>query len=133
MSNNSICRVKGLNPVSIGQDVIALQKVIALCVLLLLVIISFFSVKGVVKIIVSLIALFVTVAHYTVLLSLTKYVKIMMYPFVITESTSVGSVFYVDIGQLSLALLLVAWRAELRDLLKKALRWKRCECVERGN
>lgn len=118
---------------SIGQDVIVLQKTIALCLLMLLIIASFFNVRGIVKIVFSFITLFVAVAHYTVLLSLTRYVKVVVYPFIVTESTSNGSIFYVDLGQLLLVLLLVVWRSELRDVLKKTRWWKQCECVGGGN
>ncbi|MEM0045002.1 MAG: hypothetical protein QXH02_07865 [Desulfurococcaceae archaeon] len=119
--------------VGICQDIFVLQKAIAVGVLVLLIIVSFFSIKSVVKIVVSFIALFVAIAHYAVLSSLTKYVKVMIYPFIVTESTSSGSVFYVDIGQLILVLLLLAWRAELHDLLRKTRWWRRHERVERNN
>lgn len=117
--------------ISISQDIIVLQKVIAIGILLLLIIVSFSSPKSPMKIVATFITLFVIVAHYAVLLSFTKYVNVAIYPFIVIESASGGSVLYVDFGQLLLVLLLIAWRNEFHGFLKRSSRWKRCARIER--
>lgn len=96
--------------VYIGQDLLVLQTLVAFTVLILLVILSFFELKGVIKFVVSFLLLMILVIHYLIVLYLLEYLDISIYPLLIVEHSKDGSAFYFDYGQLALIALMLTWR-----------------------
>lgn len=102
----------------VGQDIatLTLGRLIAIGLMVLVVIIALFSLKGFIRTIISCILLIIAMAHYTVLALSTRYVNITILPLLIVERYREYSVFYVDYGQLSILLLLLLWRNKIKSI-----------------
>lgn len=111
------------------QSVMMLQRVIAVLVITLLLTVAIFGLRGSVKIFATVLLLIMTIAHYIVVFSVAKYVKVTLYPFILVEESPEGAVFYIDLGQLSVISLLLVWRNEITKFITRAKHRALCKCI----
>lgn len=111
----------------LGEDILSLSRLIAVLILILAFIYALFETTRTPRLIMSILLVLITLMHYIILLHVSSYVEIYFYPLVIVESTSNGSVFYIDFGQLSVILLIVLWRDKVKLLINKFRRGCRIE------
>lgn len=112
--------------------VLQLQQVIAILVITIIALFSLFKLTSTVKIILSALLTLLTAIHYMFVLEISRYVNVAFLPLFIVESAYIESihrsesVFYVDLGQISLICMFLMWRKELVFLIH---RWLKCACT----
>jgi len=104
--------------VSVVYDI---QEKICLLIIIFLVIGALFELRYWSKIVMSIIALSITILHYYVLYLVSRYLEIIPIPFAIIEVNDKGSAVSIDYGQLMILFLIIIWRSEVR----KGLTWIR--------
>ncbi|MEM0003780.1 MAG: hypothetical protein QXE10_00990 [Desulfurococcaceae archaeon] len=117
----------------LSEDILSLSRLIAVLILILAFIYALFETRRTPRLIISILLVLITLMHYIILLHVSSYVEIYFYPLVIVESTSNGSVFYVDFGQLSVILLIALWRDKAKLLINKFRRGCRIEGEHGGS
>jgi hypothetical protein len=87
----------------------------ALCILLILlvIIVSIFEVKQLVKFTVTILSLITIGLHYYLLAALSAYESITFLPLFYIEASSKGSVLALDYGQIIVVGLIYLWRKQL--------------------
>lgn len=114
----------------LDPSILGYQQLAGLLLLIILIVVSFFEVKGLVKWIISILLVSFIIVHYMITLYISQYVELRVYPLFIVESTVKGSAFYLDYGQLSFISILIAWRKEIKLLIEKRLRHKPLESLD---
>ena len=103
----------------LSEGVLLLGRLIAVLVLVLVFIYALFEPRKRLRLIISLLLAMIIIAHYFILLSISSYAVVSLYPLIVVESTTNGSVFYVDFGQLSIIILITLWRHEVKSLITR--------------
>ncbi len=106
-------------PENVINGIYSLEYTLCWLIISLILIIALFEVKGLVKIIVSIISLLILLLHYSIVINLTRYEEITLLPLFLIESTRNGSVVMIDYGQLVIIGLLYIWRKKLIMLIKR--------------
>lgn len=102
---------------SLSEGVLLLSRMIAVLLIAAAFIYALFDSKKM-RLITSIILVLTGGLHYVVLFSISRYVDIIIYPLVVIERSNSGSVFYLDLGQLSVVLLLMLWRDKIKSIIK---------------
>ncbi|MEM4601501.1 MAG: hypothetical protein QW808_01205 [Desulfurococcaceae archaeon] len=111
------------NLIFIGQEVLMLHKLVALLMFVLLVMISLLEMKGLTKLLLSIVLASLFITNYLVLLYISRYVDLAVYPLFVVESTSKGSTLYIDLGQVSALLAALIWRNSILKLVEPVNRY----------
>lgn len=102
-----------------------LHKLVALLAFALLVIISLLEVRGLAKLLLSIVLASLIITNYLILLCISRYVDLAIYPLFVVESTSKGSTLYIDLGQVSALLAAQIWRNRILKLVEPVNRYLR--------
>lgn len=108
--------------ITISQEVLALHRLASLLIFTMLFIVSLFRLRGPMRAVVSLLLLVLIYVHYFIVLYISRYVSLSIYPLVIVESTPKGSTLYVDVGQVSALCEVLIWRKSVRRIAESATR-----------
>lgn len=100
-----------------------LHKLVALLMFVLLVMISLLEMKGLTKLLLSIVLASLFITNYLVLLYISRYVDLAVYPLFVVESTSKGSTLYIDLGQVSALLAALIWRNSILKLVEPVNRY----------
>lgn len=102
-----------------------LHKLVALLMFILLVMISLLEVKGLAKLALSVVLASLIITNYLVLIYISRYVDLAIYPLFVVESTSKGSTLYIDLGQVSALLVALIWKSSIFKLVEPVNRYLR--------
>lgn len=111
----------------LNSEVLQLQQVAGFLIVTIVILLAVLRMNRPVKTALSVLAMLLTTIHYLILLEISSYVVIHIYPLFIVEEAyirSIGStrgVFYPDVGQLSILLLILVWRRELARAVLRVL------------
>jgi hypothetical protein len=110
----------------IGDAAYSLSIYISLLIITGAAIYALFELRRTSKIALSYILVFIAVFHYVYLylvylsaINCRAFYQVSIYPLIIIESLGEYSVFYPDIGQLAIILLVLMWRGEIRNYIRK--------------
>ena len=111
----------------IGDAAYSLSIYISLLIITGAAIYALFELRRTSKIALSYILVFIAVFHYVYLylvylsaINCRAFYQVSIYPLIIIESLGEYSVFYPDIGQLAIILLVLMWRGEIRNYIRKS-------------
>lgn len=120
----------------LGEVAYTLPIYISILIMAAAAIYALFELRRTIKTILSYILVFIAVFHYVYLYLVYTSVyscrvpyQVSIYPLVIIESLGEYSVFYPDIGQLVVILLLLMWRSEIKSYIRRS----RIESIEPYN
>ncbi|MEZ0394037.1 MAG: hypothetical protein ABWK00_03185 [Desulfurococcaceae archaeon] len=102
-------------------------------VLIVMVFVTLFDVKkGATKLALSLISLAIVALHYyTLFLLMAEFdVQVLPLPLVLVTSTARGSSMMIDFGQVLVIMLVILWRKDIVDFMRKV--WKKEDASERS-
>ncbi|MGB9826958.1 hypothetical protein IMZ38_02305 [Thermosphaera chiliense] len=102
-----------------STNVYFLQEVSAVLLLAILAFILLAGVKGWRRYVVTWLSLVLIILHYTVISIISKYAKVTVLPLIVVEHDSYGGSLYVDYGQLAILTILIVWRREIYERIKK--------------
>ncbi|RLG84564.1 MAG: hypothetical protein DRO40_00780 [Thermoprotei archaeon] len=95
-----------------------LQNIAALVILLLIVSTLFIEAK-IGKIITTILSTMFIVIHYYIILMVSNYIHVTIYPLVIIELWKSGGTITIDLGQILIIFTVILWRKELANVLRR--------------
>ncbi|MEM1628756.1 MAG: hypothetical protein QXP02_01455 [Desulfurococcaceae archaeon] len=105
--------------VTLSQWFYTTQLAISMLIVLFIVLFSIFTVRGVFKYILTILVVTIIMMHYILVFNLAHYETVRIYPFIILEETDIGKAISPDYGQLLLLFILLSWRREIKNMLRR--------------
>ncbi|WP_448578250.1 hypothetical protein [Thermosphaera sp.] len=102
-----------------STNVYFLQGVSAVILLAILAFLLLAGVRGWRRYVITWLSLVLIILHYSVVITISRYVKVTVLPLILVEHDSYGGSLYVDYGQLAALTILVVWRKEISRAIKK--------------
>ncbi|MCD6301707.1 MAG: hypothetical protein J7L82_06535 [Staphylothermus sp.] len=113
-------------PETIINSIYLIEEILCILMIMLLVIISLFESRSIyTKALFTLVGLITLALHYYVILYMTRFERILIYPILIVETTAKGSSISIDFGQLILLGILIIWRKQVINYFEKILKRSR--------
>ncbi|MCD6489005.1 MAG: hypothetical protein J7K21_07280 [Desulfurococcales archaeon] len=99
------------------SSIYSLQEIVSLTILFLILIFIFINNKYI-KLVLTILATITIVLHYIVLAMLAFYENILLIPLFVIEHNTSGTALSLDLGQILILLLFIAWRHKIIAWIK---------------